>query len=124
VNGKNMMRAMASILQFDMTGHEMETWTKNEVGTVLLLLRVLFNLSVYRKVFMESVMCNIHSSMEIKKIVRRYPRLFLISGIVRKETSSCLTTLVLILATSRDKCHVTTMYNTKFIIQNQSTQTP
>jgi hypothetical protein len=34
VNGKNMMRAMASILQFDMTGHEMKTWNKKEVGDV------------------------------------------------------------------------------------------
>ena len=33
VNGKNMMRALASILQFDTTGHEMEMWNKREVRT-------------------------------------------------------------------------------------------
>ena len=32
VNGKNMMRALASILQVDTTGHEMEMWTRKEVG--------------------------------------------------------------------------------------------
>ena len=31
VNGKNMMRALASILQFDTIGHEMETWNRREV---------------------------------------------------------------------------------------------
>merc|ERR1711970_1545779 len=30
LNGKNMMRALASILQFDTTGHDMETWVKRE----------------------------------------------------------------------------------------------
>merc|ERR1719435_105413 len=30
LNGKNMMRALASILQFDTTGHDMETWVKKE----------------------------------------------------------------------------------------------
>ena len=35
LNGKNMMRALASILQFDTTGHDMETWVKKEVGTYL-----------------------------------------------------------------------------------------
>ena len=34
INGKNMMRALASILQFDTTGHDMETWVKREVGTI------------------------------------------------------------------------------------------
>ena len=32
VNGKNMMRALASVLQMDTSGHEMETWTRREVG--------------------------------------------------------------------------------------------
>ena len=41
VNGKNMMRAMASILQFDTTGQEMKTWRKREVRTSLLLMIIL-----------------------------------------------------------------------------------
>ena len=32
VNGKNMMRALASILQVDTSGHKMGMWTRKEVG--------------------------------------------------------------------------------------------
>ena len=32
VNAKNMMRALASVLQVDMTGQEMTTWERKEVS--------------------------------------------------------------------------------------------
>ena len=41
VNGKNMMRALASILQVDTSGHKMGMWTRKEVGYIQQLLCLL-----------------------------------------------------------------------------------
>ena len=36
MNGKNMMRALASILQLDTTGNEMEVWMRKEVRSTFI----------------------------------------------------------------------------------------
>ena len=41
INGKNMMRALASVLQMDVTGRDMDLWTRLEVSNKLIFL-VLF----------------------------------------------------------------------------------
>ena len=36
MNGKNMMRALASTLQMDTTAQEMEMWTRTEVNLIVM----------------------------------------------------------------------------------------
>ena len=55
LNGKNMMRALASILQVDTTGHEMGMWTKREVWGVVNSVLISLILLFFREVFMVSV---------------------------------------------------------------------
>ena len=54
VNGKNMMRALASILQIDTEEHEIKTWSKNEVCNIKYQATKLMAF-VYREAYMDNV---------------------------------------------------------------------
>merc|ERR1719493_168811 len=73
VNGKNMMRALASILQIDTEEHEIKTWSKNEG-------------SIHGQCEVQYTFLNMEKEhhMEMTKV-------FLTSGTVQRETLNSLT---------------------------------